>query len=86
MAGPLTLDREEIARLCRAFGVKRLAVFGSATTDRFDPDRSDVDFLVEFRDDARASFKTYCESGGLKDRVGGVARPTRGPRHDRGAS
>jgi predicted nucleotidyltransferase len=34
-------------------------VFGSATTDEFDPERSDVDFLLEFRDDAEASFKTY---------------------------
>jgi predicted nucleotidyltransferase len=30
--------------------VKRLEVFGSAATDRFDPARSDVDFLVEFDD------------------------------------
>jgi predicted nucleotidyltransferase len=29
--------------------VKRLEVFGSAAEDdRFDPDRSDIDFLVEF--------------------------------------
>ena len=28
--------------------MKRLEVFGSAATDRFDAARSDVDFLVEF--------------------------------------
>lgn len=48
----LALDREAVADLCREFGVRRLALFGSAATDRFDPARSDVDFLVEFADDA----------------------------------
>lgn len=57
MAGRLELDRSAMAELCQLFGVARLAVLGSAVTDRFDPDRSDVDFLVEFRDEARASFK-----------------------------
>ncbi|MBN9607692.1 MAG: hypothetical protein BGO26_09500 [Actinobacteria bacterium 69-20] len=63
MGKPLELDREAIAALCRKFGVARLAVFGSATTDRFDPERSDVDFLVEFRP-GMASLSTYF---GLKD-------------------
>ena len=40
--------REEIARLCREFQVKRLSVFGSALRPDFDPRRSDTDFLVEF--------------------------------------
>ena len=40
--------REEIAALCRQHHVRRLAVFGSATRDDFDPTRSDVDVLVEF--------------------------------------
>ncbi|HEY5878418.1 MAG TPA: nucleotidyltransferase domain-containing protein [Nakamurella sp.] len=59
MPGPLVFDREAIADLCRRHGVRRLAIFGSATTDRFDPERSDVDFLLEFREDAHASFRTY---------------------------
>ena len=37
-----------IAELCRRFGVRRLDLFGSAATGRFDPERSDLDFLVEF--------------------------------------
>ena len=40
--------RAELAALCRRFHVRRLEVFGSATTGDFDPSRSDVDFLVEF--------------------------------------
>jgi predicted nucleotidyltransferase len=36
--------------LCRRFHVRRLDLFGSAATGRFDPARSDLDFLVEFGD------------------------------------
>jgi predicted nucleotidyltransferase len=44
----LTDQREAIAQLCRRYGVARLAVFGSAATENFDPERSDIDFLVAF--------------------------------------
>lgn len=40
--------RDAINELCRQHHVRRLDVFGSATTDGFDPQRSDVDFFVEF--------------------------------------
>jgi predicted nucleotidyltransferase len=46
---PLIAERRsEIAALCRRFGVRRLAVFGSAARGDFDPARSDIDLLVEF--------------------------------------
>lgn len=35
-----------IRQLCREFGIARLEIFGSAITDDFDPQRSDVDFIV----------------------------------------
>jgi predicted nucleotidyltransferase len=38
----------EIRMLCAKYDVKRLAVFGSAVKGTFDPERSDVDFVVEF--------------------------------------
>lgn len=41
---------EEIAALCRRYGVKRLELFGSAASNRFDPASSDFDFVVEFED------------------------------------
>lgn len=41
-------NRPAIAELCRRFNVRRLDLFGSAATGRFDPARSDLDFLVEF--------------------------------------
>jgi hypothetical protein len=40
----------ELGRLCAVHGVRRLAVFGSAARGDFDPERSDVDFYVEFAD------------------------------------
>jgi predicted nucleotidyltransferase len=44
----ITSKREEIAELCRRHHVRRLAIFGSAVRDDFDPERSDVDVLVRF--------------------------------------
>ncbi|MDX2117863.1 MAG: nucleotidyltransferase domain-containing protein [Planctomycetota bacterium] len=46
----------EIERLCRAHGVARLYLIGSAADDTFDPSRSDVDFLVEFLPQPRKGF------------------------------
>jgi predicted nucleotidyltransferase len=40
----------DIAELCRRFDVRRLDLFGSAATGRFDPARSDLDFLVAFEE------------------------------------
>lgn len=53
--------RAEIEQLCRRHRVRRLEVFGSAArgTD-FDPEHSDVDFLVEFEPEADArAFANY---------------------------
>jgi uncharacterized protein len=38
---------DAIRALCEEFGVLRLELFGSAATGAFDPERSDLDFLVE---------------------------------------
>jgi hypothetical protein len=40
--------RGELESLCRRHHVGRLELFGSATTTEFNPDKSDLDFLVEF--------------------------------------
>ena len=42
---------EAIRALCREYGVRRLEVFGSVCAPEFDPERSDVDFLVEYPED-----------------------------------
>ena len=41
--------RDEIIRICRNRNVEKLALFGSAAGDRFDPGHSDLDLLVEFK-------------------------------------
>ena len=41
-------QRQAIAQACRRHGVLRLDLFGSALGDDFKPDKSDLDFLVEF--------------------------------------
>jgi len=38
----------QIAALCRRHQVKRLELFGSAARGDFDPEKSDLDFFVEF--------------------------------------
>ncbi len=48
MADIIEENRGRIAGLCEEFGVRRLEVFGSAATGTFDPERSDVDFLLDF--------------------------------------
>jgi predicted nucleotidyltransferase len=46
---PIIANRKtELEDLCQSFGVRRLEVFGSAAGERFDPSRSDLDFLVDF--------------------------------------
>lgn len=42
--------RKEIVALCRRYGVRRLDLFGSATTDAFDEATSDLDFVAAFAD------------------------------------
>ncbi len=44
----ITENREKIAELCRTHHVRRLSVFGSAVREDFDPEHSDVDFMIEF--------------------------------------
>lgn len=41
--------RAQIVALCKRYHVCRLDVFGSAATGSYDPQKSDVDFLVEFQ-------------------------------------
>lgn len=43
----LTIPEADLAAFCRANGIRRLSIFGSAVRDDFGPE-SDVDLLVEF--------------------------------------
>ena len=42
--------RDDVGRLCREHRVRKIEVFGSALTDRFDTKSSDLDFVVSFDD------------------------------------
>jgi uncharacterized protein len=45
----IAAQRLELAELCREFPIRRLEIFGSAVHGSFDSERSDLDFLVEFK-------------------------------------
>ncbi len=47
MATQLSIDKEQIARFCRQYHIRRLSLFGSILRADFNPE-SDVDLLVEF--------------------------------------
>jgi len=67
---PLIEDNlEEIRRLCRIHGVRRLEVFGSIRREDFDINRSDVDRLVEFEPQAANSFQNFLD---LKEALQGL--------------
>lgn len=50
MVDLITDNLEAIAALCEKHGVRKLEVFGSAANGAFDPETSDVDFVIEFLD------------------------------------
>jgi predicted nucleotidyltransferase len=65
MIEEIVLHHEELRALCRRFHVRRLDLFGSAARGDFDPEHSDVDFIVEFeRDTPLHPFDAYF---GLKE-------------------
>jgi uncharacterized protein len=63
----LVQQHEQVVALCRRYGVDRLEVFGSAADGRFDPSRSDYDFIARFAPTAPA------EAGSLGRRFVGLA-------------
>jgi len=69
---PLIEDNlEEIGRLCRLYGVRKLELFGSILRQDFDPERSDVDLLVEFEPQVANSFANFLDlKEALEDLLG----------------
>jgi len=58
--------RDALTSLCRRFAVRRLDLFGSAATGSFDPQRSDLDFLVQF-DPPADGMNAFDQYFGLKE-------------------
>ena len=62
MQAEIEAKREAVAALCRRYHVARLQVFGSAARcDEFDPDQSDIDFLVTFEPAAGDDFAAFVD-------------------------
>jgi predicted nucleotidyltransferase len=52
--------KSQLAELCQKYGVRRLELFGSAAQGRFDPQHSDVDFVVDFAEEhVLGAFEQY---------------------------
>jgi uncharacterized protein len=72
MINEIELHREKLQALCRRFHVRRLDLFGSAARGDFDPEHSDIDFLVEFdRNAPQHPFEAYF---GLKEELEALLR------------
>ena len=46
---PMRFDGDRVAAFCRDRGIVRLSVFGSVLREDFDPSRSDLDVLADFK-------------------------------------
>lgn len=55
MDASITRNLPHITKLCERYGVAYLELFGSATGTEFNPETSDVDFLVELDMEAHGS-------------------------------
>lgn len=51
----LGISQPDLAEFCRRNRVRKLAIFGSALTERF-KESSDIDILVEFKPDYRVGY------------------------------
>jgi predicted nucleotidyltransferase len=48
MQTPVDPYLNHLAELCRKYRIRKLELFGSAAQGKFDPEKSDLDFLVEY--------------------------------------
>ena len=68
----IPIPHEQIAEFCRKWGIRKLSFFGSVVRDDFDPERSDVDVLVEYHNPRNVGFfdlsRAERELGGILGR------------------
>ena len=65
---PIQLDTKKIAAFCLERGIRKLSLFGSLLHGDFDPERSDVDVLVELHPAARPGLAYF----GWSDELSGI--------------
>ena len=57
----MEIHKAELHALCREYGVERLELFGSATSEAFDAASSDLDFIVRFADTSSGYADRYLD-------------------------
>ena len=57
----ITAHLDGLPILCRQYAVVRLELFGSAASANFNENKSDVDLIVDFDDQAPKTFQHYFE-------------------------
>lgn len=65
-----SVDPARLAELCRRWGIRELAIFGSALREDFGPD-SDVDLLVDFEPGTVLGFRVFELEQELSELFGG---------------
>ena len=60
--------RTSLEAICRKYAVRRIKVFGSALSDDFDEESSDLDLLVEF-DDPPSGMRPAAQFFGLHEEL-----------------
>ncbi|MBA2470657.1 MAG: nucleotidyltransferase domain-containing protein [Chloroflexia bacterium] len=72
--------KDEIVALCRKHNVRQLDVFGSAATGAFDPETSDLDFVVDLGEYDNAVHRRYLDLiADLEDLLGYSVHMTTSP-------
>ena len=66
----IEVHRDELAAACREFQVDRLEAFGSVVREDFEPNRSDVDFIVRFQSPGEKGYADRYQ--GLAERLEGI--------------
>lgn len=62
---PIRFDGARVAAFCRDRGIVRLSVFGSVLREDFDPARSDIDVLADFKPEAQIRVPRVPGAGSL---------------------
>lgn len=70
MRSATNVDPARLAELCRRWGIRELAIFGSALREDFGPD-SDVDLLVDFAPETVLGFRVFELERELSELFGG---------------
>lgn len=58
MKRTIKINKKKIAGLCRKYGIRKLALFGSVVREDFGP-KSDVDVLVEYKPGQTIGFEFF---------------------------